>query len=108
MSFEDALRSIIQEELAALKREILTELRRTQTAAVTPTAAYLTTEEAAEIARVTPATIREWVHVGALRERRSGQRLLISASELHAYLAGELLPDEDLVVERELQRLGLG
>lgn len=107
MSFEDALRSIIQEELAALKREILTELRRTQ-AAATPTAAYLTTEEAAEIARVTPATIREWVHVGALRERRSGQRLLISASELHAYLAGELLPDEDLVVERELQRLGLG
>jgi len=106
MSIEESLRSIIQEELASLKRDILIELRRSQTAA--PTAMYLTTEEAAEIARVTPATIREWIHVGALRERRSGQKLLISASELHAYLAGELLPDEDLVVERELQRLGLG
>jgi excisionase family DNA binding protein len=106
MTIEESLRSIIREEFASLKQEILVELRRSQIAA--PVAMYLTTEEAAEIARVTPATVREWIKTGALRQRRSGQRLLVSASELHAYLAGELLPDEDLVVERELQRLGLG
>jgi excisionase family DNA binding protein len=106
MSIEESLRKIIQEELASVKQDILLELRRSQVAA--PIAMYLTTEEAAEIARVTPATVREWIKTGALRERRSGQRLLVSASELHAYLAGELLPDEDLVVERELQLLGLG
>lgn len=107
MTLEDTLRRLIREELLAIKQDILAELRRSLPAANTATREYLTTEEAAELARVTPATIREWVHIGALRERRAGQRLLIKASELHAHLAGDLEPDEDLVVARELASLGL-
>ena len=107
-SLEDMLRTLIREELDALKHDLLAELRH----ALPPTRSantpeYLTTEEAAELAGVTPATIREWIKSGTLRERRAGQKLLIKTTELHAHLAGELEPDEDVVVERELARLGL-
>jgi excisionase family DNA binding protein len=37
-------------------------------------AAYLTVEEAAEIARVSPATIRSWLNSGRLRGKRFGGR----------------------------------
>jgi excisionase family DNA binding protein len=106
MSIEETLRTLIREELLALKQDILHELRR-PTPTPTTTHQYLTTEEAADLARVTPATIREWVKTGTLRERRAGQKLLIKAEELHAHLAGDLLPDEDLVVARELARIGM-
>jgi excisionase family DNA binding protein len=106
MAIEDTLRALIREELLALKQDLLVELRPTP-AAGDQTPEYLTTEEAAELARVTPATIREWIKIGALRERRAGQKLLIKSSELHAHLAGDLAPDEDLVAARELARLGL-
>jgi hypothetical protein len=38
---------------------------------------------------------------------RSSSRIRIKSSELHAHLAGDLAPDEDLVAARELARLGL-
>lgn len=107
-SLEDTLRALIREELDALKHDLLAELRHAHP--LTPSAntpEYLTTEDAAELARVTPATIREWIKSGTLRERRAGQKLLIKTTELHAHLAGDLEPDEDLVVARELARLGL-
>ncbi|PRP98551.1 helix-turn-helix domain-containing protein [Enhygromyxa salina] len=106
MTIEDTLRTLLREELLAVKQDILAEVRRSLPSS-DPTLEYLTTEEAAELARVTPATIREWIKTGALRERRAGNKLLIKASELHAHLAGDLTPDEDLVVARELARLGL-
>lgn len=107
-SLEDTLRALIREELDALKHDLLAELRHGLPPTRTPnTPEYLTTDEAAELARVTPATIREWIKSGILRERRAGQKLLIKTTELHAHLAGDLEPDEDLVVARELARLGL-
>ncbi len=91
MSVEESLRSIIKEELATLKREILVELRRSQLASAS--AMYLTTKEAAEIARVTPATIREWVHIGALRDRRDpAPPLPRLAPHVHLARAGRRSP----------------
>ena len=105
MSIEDTLRTLIREELRAFKQDLLTHLQASQPP--TQTREYLTTEEAAELARVTPATIRDWVKSGTLHERRAGQKLLIKTAELHAHLAGDLVPDEDQVVARELARIGL-
>ena len=106
MTIEDTLRTLIREELLAFRRDLLADLRRTL---VLPpnTPQYLTTEEAAELARVTPRTVRDWVKTGVLRERRAGAKLLIQTAELHAHLAGDLLPDEELVVARELARIGV-
>lgn len=106
MTFEDMVRTLIREELTTLKQELITEIRRAlPTLPNTPE--YLTTDEAAELARVTPATIREWIKTGALTERRAGAKLLVKTTELHAFLAGDLLPDEDEVVARELARIGV-
>jgi hypothetical protein len=91
MGIEDTLRTLIREELLALKQDLLIELRPTPATVNTPE--YLTTEEAAEL--------------GALRERRAGQKLLFKTRDLHAHLAGDRAPDEDLVAARELARLGL-
>ncbi len=106
MNFEDTVRSLIREELFELKRDLLAEIRRTLPV-TSATHEYLTTDEAADLARVTPATIREWVKAGALTELRAGQKILIKTSEIHAFLAGDLLPNEDEVVARELARIGV-
>lgn len=47
---------------------------------------YLTLEEAAGVARVSPSTLRSWIRLGRLRAFRPGRRLLLVEAELHAFV----------------------
>lgn len=49
-------------------------------------------EEVAEIARVSPATVRWWLRQGKLPSTRPGRRRLIRRDALSAFLAGEAKP----------------
>ncbi len=50
---------------------------------------YLSTADAAQIARVTPGTIRRWVRAKELTKHGKGPRVRIRRDELERYLAGE-------------------
>jgi len=47
---------------------------------------YLTTAEAADWARVNPATVRQWVNKGHLTRHRAGREFRVSKTELRAFL----------------------
>lgn len=48
---------------------------------------YMTTTEAAVVARLKPATIREWVKAGRLRAHRIGRLLRITRADLDHAIA---------------------
>jgi excisionase family DNA binding protein len=50
---------------------------------------YLTTEEVAERARASVATVRYWMHVGKLASSRPGRRRLVRDDVLTRFLDGE-------------------
>lgn len=52
---------------------------------------FLTLAEAAEIARVSPSTVRSWVREGRLASSRPGRRILIEHEVLVTFLRGEKL-----------------
>ncbi len=49
---------------------------------------YITTADAAQIARVTPGTIRRWVRDGELTKHGKGARVRVRRDELEEYLSG--------------------
>ncbi len=51
---------------------------------------YLSTADAAHIAKVTPGTIRRWVRGKLLTKHGSSSRVRIRRDELERYLAGEV------------------
>ena len=73
----DELRRIVREELRAALED----------RPASPAGVWLTTEEAAEVAGVSPKTVRAWVAAG-LRARRRGRRIVIARADLDAYRAG--------------------
>jgi excisionase family DNA binding protein len=52
-------------------------------------ARYLLIDEAAQIARTSPSTVRYWIQVGKLKSTRPGRRRLILESDLMSFLSGE-------------------
>ncbi len=50
---------------------------------------YLSTADAARIARVTPGTVRRWVRAKVLAKCGTGSRVRIKRDELERYLAGD-------------------
>lgn len=54
---------------------------------------YLTTDEAAAIARAPRSTVHHWLAVGKLRSTKPGRRHLIAESELRRFLGED--PRED-------------
>lgn len=50
---------------------------------------YLSTADAAQIARVTPGTVRRWVRARQIARHGTGPRVRIRRDELERYLAGE-------------------
>ena len=47
---------------------------------------YLTVFECAELLRVTPRTIRNWIRSEALRVHRAGRRVLIARESIEVFL----------------------
>ncbi|MBI5511056.1 MAG: helix-turn-helix domain-containing protein [Deltaproteobacteria bacterium] len=75
------IREIVRQEIAAATAEH-------QKA---PAPEVLTTEQAAEIANVTPATVRQWVREGSLRATRihGSRQLRILRNDLLRHLCGD-------------------
>lgn len=71
MTIEDQIRAIVREELARSA----------------PAADYLTTSAAAEIASVSPATVRRWIASGLLAVSGVGRAVRIRRADLDALLA---------------------
>jgi hypothetical protein len=90
--FEDAIRTIVREELRPI-REALETLR-----APSATTEMMTANEAAELARRSPETIRAWVRAGKLKRHGVNGRLLVRRDDLLRLLQSEpeRVTDDDL------------
>jgi len=75
VSFEEILRAIIREELAPLEEEL-------ERALGTGCDELLTPAQAAELAKVAPATLRKWARTGALTNRGSPRASRYRRSEV--------------------------
>jgi excisionase family DNA binding protein len=60
---------------------------------------FLSTQDAARIARVTPRTIRQWLALGKLRPYRSGRLLRIRRSDLLQLLSAPSGPSNEASAE---------
>jgi excisionase family DNA binding protein len=65
---------------------------------------YLSTAEAAQIARVTTGTVRRWVRARQLTKHGTGARVRIRRDELERYLAGEAVAGPE---DRAMKRFGM-
>lgn len=106
MSIEDAFRRVLEDALGPIHEELRALRAALHEARRGPSShEYLDTDEAADLARVTPATVREWIKQGKLRRYGSGRRLLVRASEIHELLAPDEADPIDRAVEAELRSL---
>jgi len=83
------LRALVREEVEAAigSGRNLTQTQRPHTSK-----AYLTIKEAAELARISPSTIRLYVRKRKLRAQKVGRRVIIKRTDLERFL--EALPFE--------------
>jgi excisionase family DNA binding protein len=70
--FEQMIRSIVREELAKARPVAPIE--------------FLSTTEAASVAKVAPGTVRRWVKTGRLTRHQAGRVLRVSRAELENML----------------------
>jgi excisionase family DNA binding protein len=88
--------SSLDEALRTLVRDVVREELRAQASATSrdtqetsqQDAVYISTRQAAKIAGVHPATIRDWMHRGLLQEHHAGRELRVHSGELHALMRG--------------------
>lgn len=80
----EELATVVRREFGIAMREVLPSL----TAKLTDTE-YVSAARAAEIAGVTPATVRGWMRLGKLRPHRAGRLARVRVDELRAFLGGE-------------------
>ena len=92
------LRDVVRDEVrAAIREELAATLAAT--AGGPSTSEFLTTEEAATVARVEPATVREWVRRGDLRRHQAGRELRVRRDELEEFLANGRRSETEHTVE---------
>lgn len=71
-------------------------------------AGYLSTAEAASLARVSQYTIRRWIKAGELTKHTAGARLLVKRDELTALLACEVVSIDTKLSPEERARRRFG
>lgn len=78
-NIEDSLRTMIAEVVRDEIRKVLDEVRGDE---------YLSTQAAAELARVTDGTVRRWIRAGLLADHRAGPtgKIRILRTDLEALL----------------------
>jgi excisionase family DNA binding protein len=98
---ESALRDIIRDELRTVIRQ---ELGKKPAAG----GDYLSVAEAAQIAAVSPQTIRAWIHARKLTQFNAGRVIRVRRPELEALMASPagppVSPDRELSPEEEGRR----
>lgn len=98
-ALRELLREVVRDEVRAVLREELQAVMCGTARGASQAAAYLTTEDAAAIARVEPATVREWVRRGDLRRHQAGRELRVRRDELEAFLTTGRRSDDEHNVE---------
>ncbi len=91
---DDALREIIGEEL----RRVLREELAARGELVRPVASaddFLSIKAAAQVAQVSPGTVRSWVREHHLREYRAGRVVRLRRGELVEFLASGIKPERE-------------
>ncbi len=104
----EMLREVVRDEVSAALREF----KETQSAAPVRSQEekYLTAPQAAELAGVSPATVRSWAQRGELLSCYAGRLLRIKDSDLRAYLerprkaSSERSPHDDDAMVDEILR----
>jgi excisionase family DNA binding protein len=84
-SIGDMVRRIVREELASVVAKPPTE--------------YLSTSEAAELARVAPGTIRRWIREERLDRHKAGREVRVKRDQLEQLLRSDRRPANDLTPE---------
>jgi len=85
----EQLRALVREELEAA---IGSGRNWTQTQRPSMSKVYLTIKEAADLARISPSTIRLYIRKRKLRAQKVGRRVIIKGTDLERFL--EALPFE--------------
>lgn len=85
-ALRDLLREVVREEVRSALRDELGAVPGAAHGGTSPASMFLTTEEAAAIARVEPATVREWVRRGDLQRHHAGRELRVRRDELESFL----------------------
>lgn len=100
--FREWLRGLLREELTRMVAEL-----RATTALPQPSAPgdYLATTDAAKLAGVEPATIRDWVRRKDLSRNFAGRELRIRRAELEAFLASGRRSDRERSVDAIAARM---
>ena len=95
-------------DLEAALRPIVAKLVADELAKHKPANDYLSIAEAADIARVSPYTIRRWVRVGALTRHEAGARILVRREELEKHLTCEVVSIDSKLSPGERARRRFG
>lgn len=118
-----AMTSSLDEALRTLVRDVVREELRARAPVASAPAqephhrdeVYLSTQRAAKIADVHPATIRDWVRRGLLQRHHAGRELRVHSDELHALMSrAKKAPDQvidldaraDEILSKAKQRRG--
>lgn len=97
MTFEETITAVIDRAVSeAVRRELRAHA---ETQAGSAGAGYLSVEEAARIAGVHPATIREWVKTGLLPRHQAGRHLRILRTDLDRFMASGKSDGEETRVD---------
>ena len=81
MSFEETIRAIVREEIERAMRG----RQLSAVPAIPPE--YLTVQEAANLAKVRPETVREWVNSGELPRHGAGKVMRVRRDQFEVFLA---------------------
>lgn len=103
MTIEDLIRGAVRDELRTVVRE---EVRAAVEGIHGPPVVgeFVSVKDAAKIAGVNPATVRAWIHRGALGQFGGGRVIRVKVSELHTYLGRQTgKPSSEDEVEQRAQ-----
>ncbi len=99
MSLEESVRAVVREEMKRVLREELRAVIEQLRAAPNAANEFLSVKEAAELTRVSEATVREWMTRG-LKRYGQGHVVRIHRAELLLFLsAGTDNASEDIDIE---------
>ncbi len=104
-ALEQALRSLVREEVRQVVRDELGMLASSQATPRNVAESYLSVAKAAHVADVAPGTIRAWIRAGRLESRRAGRVLRVGRAELERFMKGELSAASRAKVTRRADEL---
>lgn len=102
MTLEETIRAVVRDEVQAAVRQVLAALPAPSRASALPQ--YLSTWEAADVAGVTPDTIRDWQDDQRLPLHKAGRERRVRLDELEVFLRAEVPAKPRPPTDEDLER----